>query len=373
MDLVRALSLGGIRSVVVAQPEDSGRFSRATAGTLPTFDAVREPERLLSSLTSFAERQREAPPLYYDNDWDLMFVSRHREKLQEAFRFVIPPAELVEGLVDKERFQVMAEEMHLPVPPARRMSPDSYDAGSIDLRYPLVAKPLTRHPETWSRLTGGKALVLEDSYALRSLQEAVLSTDLELLLQEMVTGDETAIENYHVYVDEEGEIAGEFTGRKLRTWPAKFGFSSAVMTTAAGDVLERGRDITRCIGLRGVAKLDFKRSPEGDLFLLEVNPRFNLWHHPGAVAGVNLPALVYADLLQRPRPEAKVARPGVTWCHLVRDRRAARAHGLGYGAWLAWALRCEAKSGFAWDDPLPLPRAALQRLRHRLARKAATR
>ena len=44
------------------------------------------------------------------------------------------------------------------------------------------------------------------------------------------------------------------------------------------------------LGLRGVAKLDFKRTAAGELVLLEVNPRFNLWHLPGAVAGVNLPA-----------------------------------------------------------------------------------
>ena len=56
---------------------------------------------------------------------------------------------------------------------------------------------------------------------------------------------------------------------------------------------ELGRTLVQRLGLRGVAKFDFKRAADGRLFLLEVNPRFNLWHHPGALAGVNLPALVF--------------------------------------------------------------------------------
>jgi len=56
--------------------------------------------------------------------------------------------------------------------------------------------------------------------------------------------------------------------------------------------------------LTGVAKLDFKRDLQGNLRLLEINPRFNLWHHRGAIVGVNIPALGYADLtgLLRPPP-----------------------------------------------------------------------
>jgi hypothetical protein len=46
------------------------------------------------------------------------------------------------------------------------------------------------------------------------------------------------------------------------------------------------------LGVPGVAKLDFKRDDPGRLHLLEINARFNLWHDPGAVAGVNLPATV---------------------------------------------------------------------------------
>ncbi|MBW3656553.1 MAG: hypothetical protein KY444_10630, partial [Gemmatimonadetes bacterium] len=110
----------------------------------------------------------------------------------------------------------------------------------------------------------------------------------------------------------------------------------------------------RRLGLRGVAKFDFKRGPDGALHLLEINPRFNLWHHLGAVAGVNLPALVHADLAGRPRTAAPRALAGATWCRPLEDWRAARASGMSAASWTRWMLRCEANASFDPRDPMPL-------------------
>jgi predicted ATP-grasp superfamily ATP-dependent carboligase len=126
----------------------------------------------------------------------------------------------------------------------------------------------------------------------------------------------------------------------------------------------------RRLGLTGVAKLDFKRASNGELFLLEVNPRFTLWHHPAALAGLNIPAIVFADLTDGQRPPATGARPGVRWCDLWEDAAAARAVGSLGPRWVLSALSCEAKSGFSWDDPMPFVRGvAVPRLRARARRR----
>jgi D-aspartate ligase len=177
-----------------------------------------------------------------------------------------------------------------------------------------------------------------------------------------VPGAESRIESYHAYVDADGRVVGEFTGRKLRTHPPGYGYSTAITITRSHDVAALGREVAARLGMRGVAKLDFKRAPDGRLHLLEINPRFNLWHHPGALAGVNLPALVHADLAGLPRPAARLTDDGIRWCSLAHDWQAARANGIGLARWAAWAVACEGKSGFARDDPLPLVRAALWRL-----------
>jgi len=169
-------------------------------------------------------------------------------------------------------------------------------------------------------------------------------------------------------VREDGSLAAEFTGRKVRTWPIQFGHSTALEISDAPDVAELGREVVRRIGLRGVAKLDFKRGPDGRLHLLEINPRFTLWHNPGAAAGVNIPAHVYGDLTHAPRPAAPRARPGVRWCKPWHDLLAARASGIPLLAWLRFVGRSEARRAIAWDDPLPLFGAALSRLAGQLTR-----
>jgi len=146
-----------------------------------------------------------------------------------------------------------------------------------------------------------------------------------------------------------------------------FGRTTAAMITDTDDVRQLGRDIVRRLGLRGVAKLDFKRDPDGRLWLLEVNPRYTLWMHPAARAGLNIPAMVWADLAGLPRPAGTPVRAGVSWCSSW-DLQAARKWGVPMGEWAAWALRCEARSMVSLSDPLPLLRLALVRGRRRLRR-----
>lgn len=365
MDLVRPLGRAGIRCAVVAEPGSGPACSRFTDQVLPWREASGE-QALVEALVRFGLGQPQRPVLYFEEDAHLLMVSRHRRRLATAFHFALADADLVEALVDKARFQALAEQLDLPVPRTRRLRPvRGSQAPELDLRYPLIVKPLTRR-QSWQVIEGrGKAIRIDGPADLRALWPRLVSAGIALLAQELIPGPETQIESYHVYIDGDGRVAGEFTGRKIRTYPADYGHSTALTITdnrrEAADVAALGRDLSTRMGLRGVAKFDFKRAPDGQLHLLEVNPRFNLWHHLGAVAGVNLPAMVHADLTGRPRPLAAQARPGSCWCRIGKDRLAAREAGVSAASWLGWVARCEAKT-IAWDDPMPVLRPRLARL-----------
>ncbi len=370
MDLVRPLGLGGIRCAVVGSRGDHTAHSRHTERMLP-FEGFGEDD-LVEALVGFGRDEAQPPVLYFEEDVHLLMVSRHRHRLATAFRFTLPEPGLVEQLVDKARFQRLAETLSLPVPRARVLHPGAdVSPPDLGLPYPLVVKPLVRR-ESWAAVErGGKAVRVDGAGDLRALWPRLAAAGIDLLAQELIPGPETGIESYHVYVDERGEVAGEFTGRKIRTFPMVYGHSTALTITdirgAAADVAATGRELAARIGLRGVAKFDFKRAPDGRLYLLEINARFNLWHHLGAVAGVNLPALVHADLAGRERPRPAIARPGCCWCRPGQDRLAAREAGLSTFAWLAWVARCEA-GPLHWDDPMPFLQPRLRRGMHRLIR-----
>jgi D-aspartate ligase len=373
MDMVRPLGLAGIPCIVVTRPGWPATYSRFTRAALHWENYWEDPEVLVETLVRLGKAQAEPPVLFYEQDAQLLLVSRYRDRLAEAFRFVVARPTLAEDLVDKSRFHELAERLNLPVPVTRRIHPSTGSApADLEMPFPAIVKPLVRRA-SWQRVGGwGKVVQVDTPGALRDLWPRLAKTGLEFLVQELVPGPETRIESYHTYVDRQGGIVGEFTGRKIRTLPASYGHSTALTITDAADVAELGRALVRKLDLHGVAKFDFKRGPDGKLHLLEINARFNLWHHLGAVAGVNLPALVYADLTGSPRPPVGPARAGTCWCTLTNDWRAAKASGLSLGTWLPWALRCEAKSRVAWDDPMPVLRTKLSRLvRARGGRAAA--
>jgi predicted ATP-grasp superfamily ATP-dependent carboligase len=370
IDLLRALALADIPCALVAPRGDFARYSRGARIVIDLPEHWQAPD-LVERLIRWGELHPVRPALFYDGDWDLLMISEYRERLRPVFRFVVPEHELVLDLVDKARFARLATTHDLPVPRAVQLAPgDSTDG--VDFPFPVVVKPITRHLDSWQPLSTAKAMQADTRAELDAAWAELSRLGLRVLVQEMIPGPERLIESYHAYVDAAGATVGEFTGRKIRTYPAAHGYSTSLESTDAPDVLALGRDVLARIGFReGVAKLDFKRHPEtGTLHLFEINPRFNLWHHLGAKAGVNLAHAVYADLTGAPRPRLGVAVPGKRWCNLSSDARAARAEGMSLARWIPWALRSDAKHGVAWNDPFPVVAGMLQLLvRRRIAKR----
>ena len=367
VDLVHALALDGIRSAVFDAEDSGARFSRHVDANVPWVDHWRRPSEAADQLCAFAATQAEPPVLMPQTDGDLFVASRFREQLGNVFRLVLADAGLVEALADKAAFARLGEQLDLPVPPSRVLDPRTTGWHDVDLPAPLIVKPLLRDSGRWSPLGGGaKATQVADEAALRELWPTLEELELPVLVQRSIPGPESRIESYHAYVDPAGRVAGAFTGRKIRTWPNAYGMSSAVEITDVADVARLGQEVLERLGLRGQAKADFKRDEDGRLWLLEVNARFTLWHYPGALAGVNLAALSYADATGRPRPAVQPVRPGVRWVAPLLDVRAARAEGVPLRRWLRFLARTDAVHGRLGRDVLPLSAAALAPVRRRL-------
>ncbi|MEA2396561.1 MAG: D-aspartate ligase, partial [Thermoleophilaceae bacterium] len=261
-NLIRALGMAGIRSAPVARPDSPMAYSRFVDERIEWSDNWGDARAMCRNLLAFAESQREPPLLFFQHDGDLMLVSRNRDTLSHAMRFTIADAQLVERLIDKTRFALLAEGLGLPVPRSVVLVPATHpDPPDLALDYPVVLKPLTRRDLVWRPLAGkAKALEVESPRRLAELWPALVAADVDLVAQELVEGGEERIESYHAYVDDRDEVAGEFTGRKIRTFPARFGETTALEIADEGDVRELGRHCVSELGLRGVAKLDFKRA-----------------------------------------------------------------------------------------------------------------
>lgn len=366
LDLITPLGRSGIPCVAVAEPGAPARRSRYVHRSIDLLPTWTEPEAMVERLVAAAAGAAEPPVLFYQSDPELLAVSRHRRRLASALRFVVADPELVEDLVDKARFAALAERTGLDVPVTVLVAPGEALPGPAAVPLPAIAKPALRSSDRWGSDAGGAKAVAVSTYReLEALWARFEPEGVGLVIQELIEGPESAIESYHVYVDADGGIAGEFTGRKIRTRPLAYGVSCAVEVVDLPDVRRAGRQVTERLGITGVAKLDFKRADGGRLRLLEINARFNLWHLPGALAGVNLPALVYADLTGAPRPPVRPVTTPVRWVKPWHDVLAARDSGLALHRWAWFVLGCQAKSALSWRDPA----AATAALRYGLHRR----
>ena len=111
IEVVRSLAMEGIPVGVVTPTGDPARWSRYARNVM-TWDwmqpADRHDEALADRLVEFARRQAAPPVLMYCSDQSMVFVSQHRERLAEGFRFVVPDAGLVEAMEDKAQFAALA-------------------------------------------------------------------------------------------------------------------------------------------------------------------------------------------------------------------------------------------------------------------------
>ena len=348
LNLVRPLGAAGIACAV---PSNRGmvRHSRFVRRIIE-MEGADSTEEVVRRLLEFGASCPERPVLYYQADEDLLMVSRNRSLLAERFRFLLAPPDLIEAITNKLLWFQLAQRLELPVPATVMFDPEH----ATDLPYPVVIKPAAHEAGA-----GVGTSRLEKAFAIGSPgQLADRFPDLNdlpagLVAQQMIPGPESSIESYHVYVDADGHIAAEFTGRKIRTLPRQFGTTTALEVVDVPDVQTLGRAIVERLQLVGVAKLDFKRGPDGRLWLLEVNARFTLWSNAGAAAGVNIPAMVWADLVGHPRPRAALQRARTTWWHPY-DVRARTEWGVSLADWGRFIVSSRTRSGLAWDDPSPL-------------------
>jgi D-aspartate ligase len=367
-DLTRALGLAGIRSVAMASATSATRFSRFVIRRLPEIDPWIQPDRLVETLVRNASQEDDRPVLIYQGDGNALMVSRYREQLDPYFRFAIPTEELTEQVNDKRRFHDLATRMNLPVPAAIFANPLNDPMPSLPFDFPVVVKPASRRVDRWS-LEGGKAALVGSRDELERLWSGLARQDAHFVVQELIAGPESAVVSYHAYVSDDGTLVGEFTGEKIRTRPSSFGHSCSVKVVTLPEVAELGRELLGRLGITGVIKFDFKKRADGTLWLFETNTKFNLWHLPGAIAGVNIPALAYDYLMGNERTVgASISREGVIWCKVWDDLPVALQEGVSLVEWLRWIRSVDSVRDVALNDPLPLLGVVLTTLRRVLGR-----
>src|SRR4051812_31661639 len=157
LNIVRALGLAGIPVIIASSerrtPSIASRYCARTIALPPIDERKAVVEALVRAGRRLAAEHGRPVPLFYDNDDRLALVQDHRAELAPHFALLLNEPGIAGALLEKSRFQALAEARGLPVP--RRIDWDALDAE----HGPVLVKPKTRtawdHSSVRQQLFGG--------------------------------------------------------------------------------------------------------------------------------------------------------------------------------------------------------------------------
>jgi D-aspartate ligase len=309
------------------------------------------------------------------NDHYATVLSQHHAVLSEHYRLVVPEWEVARHFIEKDLTYALADRCGVGHP--RIFSPadlDELDAVLADVALPAMVKPVRSH-EFYAHFKT-KLFTAESAAELRRHFVAAHEAGMPVVVAEIVPGsDYKTLERVSMYVDSTGDVRTELYNTKLRQTPPMFGMNKVSVTTPVYDEVRAASiELLQAVGFRGPAGIEFKRDlRDGSLKLIEVNVRLLADTQLSIAAGIDLPWIIYQDLVLDHRDPPPTAEPGVYYVHLLTDvfefftRERGRIRHLGRFL-EPYRARRRTYAYLSRDDPRPFIGEATMRLR-RLGRK----
>jgi predicted ATP-grasp superfamily ATP-dependent carboligase len=313
LGVIRSLARGGVPTVLVDT-------TRLRAGTWSRFCRVRIVEQLHGAdfVRDLLDLQRELggrPVLLLTDEMAVTTVSEHRDQLAAAYRFQLPPADMVTKLSDKARFQEFAEINNLPVPRTAVLKCEVDLARLGNLRFPVIVKPADKRPVYLGATE--RLHVVSNLAQCNVLCRQLLRTAGELVVQEWIDGPDSNIYFSLFYRGRDPDRLTIFSGRKIVCNPPKIGSTAlCVAAPEAANVLEA---LTRaCIELssyRGLGSIEFKFDSNHQRFVI-IEPtvgRTDWQEEIATLNGVNLPLAAYRHEMGLPPLRSTKLTPAAAW------------------------------------------------------------
>jgi predicted ATP-grasp superfamily ATP-dependent carboligase len=356
LGVLRRLSRRGVPCYVADRTDDLITGSRYYRPAPQTLEETSDSLVLAEYLRSL---DLERAVLIGASDRWAIAVAGVPDDLRERFMISAPNRETVEQFVDKDRFREVVERVGIPSPRSLHLDgPDDLDRlTDAELERGFLKPTISQLHRT--RL-GTKGWFITSRQEARRVIDLAGASGSAFIYQEWIPGPMEATILFDGFMDRHGEIRGVVARRRLRVQPAGIGNTVSSVTIPLDEVADGLASLRRLLGAvayRGAFNVEFKRDPaDGQLKVLEVNPRPAWYAGTMFGSGVDIAWMVYLDAQGVPVPDQTEYRVGRYQVVEPQDLRAIlgsfRSRSWPHGSILGPWLRGD-HTHFWWSDPFP--------------------
>lgn len=293
------------------------------------------------------------------NDYTVSLVARFHGRLKQCYTVAQPPWPTTQKVLVKKYTYRIADRLGIPHPRSRVVHRTrDLDPQLDQIDFPYLIKPCEVHK--FFEIFGKKMFEVKDRKEALVLIERCRDHGLDVIIQEYIPGDDTSGINYNAYFID-GEPVAEFTARKVRLDPPRFGSPRVLISEQIPEILDLGRRLIRSIGFDGYSCTEFKKDARDGVYkLMEVNGRHNLSTALAVRCGMNFPWLMYQHLCYQNILSIKSFRSGIYWIDLCKDVThsllSRRQENFSIMDYVRPYLKCKVFAVLSARDPLPLIR-----------------
>lgn len=358
LSVARSLWLANVPVDLLAdgRGESVARHSRACRRYMTPADG--DGDAVAEEWMSWLANESDPAVLLPCSDEGVEFIARRRGALEAAGHLPIEgDDEASLSMLDKASSYGLARNADIPAPQTVTMT-DVAQLAEVDFTFPCGIKPLHSHLFAQHFTTAAKGVTVATREEARSILGPILEAGFAMLLTEVIPGPDDRYRSYYTYIDAHGQPILNFTKRKIRQYPTHFGLGSYHLTEWNAETAELGIRFAQAAGLRGVVNVEFKRDPrDGQLKLIECNPRFTEVNEQLRAAGIDLALVAYNMRLGLPPPPVDRFTDHLGMWFPVDDLRALREYRskgeLTIAAWARSLGHRQAPVMFSWRDPKP--------------------
>jgi D-aspartate ligase len=311
-----------------------------------------EPDAWLNFMLNLAGEHEQRPVLIASADQFVTAISKHADVLKPHYIFSNGIA-LHGALAEKRTQYNLAREHGMPMPRTEFVSSlEEARAFGRSAAFPCVIKP--NHFREWQRfpddhpLSYQKVVVVNDARQLCETYKLASEVTPDVIVQELIQGDDSTKSVYLSCYDSQGSRIANAMFRELRCDPMYFGPASVTEPCFDQEVDGICDGFLKSMRYSGLCEIEVKRDTrDGQVKLIEANPRLTGGGDAAPYAGVDLCWVHYLDLIGRaPAPVSPSSRHfrhivlradaravpaylragAITWQQVVRSYRGPKAY-----------------------------------------------